>query len=408
MRNQPDSAPKRSKHAALARPDTGEFGRHELAVLGAPCGDIQALVARLLPHLAPRLRVGYVDADHAALRAADEAAVASLTSQPTATKAAEAVATAPVLAENGLAAELVDHLTHWQLRTRRALDRFSQPELLAHASLVLVNGNHFRARQQIVIIDPRKPLDKKLDRLTDVRLILLAEGQTDLPAGLSAHLGAAPPPVLPLADTAGIAAFIQKWYAATTPPLRGLVLAGGRSERMQTDKGGLRYHATDQRQHTAALLAGFCTDVRVSCRPDQAAELAAAGLPALPDTFLGLGPLGGILSAFRADPNAAWLVLACDLPFLSPETLRFLVENRQPGRLATAFQSPANAFAEPLITIWEPRSYGELLRFLSLGYSCPRKVLINSDIALLQAPAPGDLRNVNTPEERAAAAAELG
>ena len=40
---------KRTKHAALARPDVGEFGRHELAILGAPCGDIQALVARLLP-----------------------------------------------------------------------------------------------------------------------------------------------------------------------------------------------------------------------------------------------------------------------------------------------------------------------------------------------------------------------
>ena len=42
-------AVKRPKHAALARPDTGEFGRAELAILGAPCGDIQALVARLLP-----------------------------------------------------------------------------------------------------------------------------------------------------------------------------------------------------------------------------------------------------------------------------------------------------------------------------------------------------------------------
>ena len=104
------------------------------------------------------------------------------------------------------------------------------------------------------------------------------------------------------------------------PVLRGLVLAGGRSERMQTDKGALHYHGLDQRQHTAALLAEFCPDVRVSVRPDQAAELPA-GLTALPDTFLNLGPLGGILSAFQADPNAAWLVLACDLPFLTRDTL---------------------------------------------------------------------------------------
>ena len=392
-----NAAPKRTKHAALARPDVGEFGRHELAILGAPCGDIQALVAQLLPHLAPALRVAYVDADHAAgdVASASEAALAS---------AAHAL---PYVGENGLSSELIDKISYRQLNLTRPLDKFSQPELLAHDSLVLVNGNHFRARQQVVVIDPRKPLDKKLDRLTDVRLILLAEGQTDLPAVLVEYLRPAPlPPVLRLDDAAGIAAFIRQWYAAAAPVLRGLVLAGGRSERMQADKGALHYHALDQRQHTATLLGEFCSDVRVSVRPDQAASLPA-GLTALPDTFLNLGPLGGVLSAFQADPNAAWLVLACDLPFLTRTTLEFLVAHRQPARAATALRSPWNEFPEPLITIWEPRSYGQLLRFLGLGYSCPRKALINSDIALLAPPVPGELRNVNTPAERAAAEQEL-
>ncbi|GAB2719911.1 hypothetical protein GCM10011495_32610 [Hymenobacter frigidus] len=397
MDSLPTSTAKRKKHAALARPDLGEFGRHELAILGAPCGDIQALVAHLLPLLAPALRVAYVDADHAAGDAAAESQD-SLATEPR---------PAPYVAENGLSAELVDKITYRQLNLTRVLDKFSQPELLAHESVVLVNGNHFRARQQVVIIDPRKPLDKKLDRLTDVRLILLAEGQTELPAVLTAHLAAAPlPPVLRLADTAGIAAFIRQWYLLAVPVLRGLVLAGGRSERMQADKGALHYHALDQRQHTAALLSEFCSDVRVSVRPDQAADLPA-GLTPLPDTFLNLGPLGGLLSAFQADPNAAWLVLACDLPFLTRATLEFLVAHRQAARAATALRSPWNEFPEPLVTIWEPRSYGQLLRFLGLGYSCPRKALINSDIELLDAPVPEELRNVNTPEERAAAEQEL-
>ncbi|MDO7845240.1 NTP transferase domain-containing protein [Hymenobacter sp. M29] len=396
MENPANSTIKRFKHAALTRPDVGEFGRAELAILGAPCGDIQTLVARLLPHLAPQLRVAYVDADHAA----DDSAAAEETSVAPAKPV-------PYVAENGLSAELVDKIKYRQLNLTRALDRFSQPELLAHESVVLVNGNHFRARQQVVIVDPRKPLDKKLDRLTDVRLILLAEGQTELPGVLTEHLSAAPlPPVLPFNDTAKIAAFIRQWYQLAVPVLRGLVLAGGRSERMQTDKGALHYHGLDQRQHTAALLSEFCPDVRVSVRPDQAVDLPA-GLTALPDTFLGLGPLGGILSAFQADPNAAWLVLACDLPFLTRDTLEYLVSNRQPARMATSFRSPWDEFPEPLVSIWEPRSYGQLLRFLSMGYSCPRKALINSDIELLAPPAPGELRNVNTPEERAAAEQEL-
>ena len=373
------------KHPPLPRPTLGEFSRYELAILGAPCADIQALVARLLPHLAPALPVVFVDADHAA-----------------------PVPLALPVSETGLAAALTDKISYRQLNLARPLDRFSQPELLASYGLVLVNGNHFRARQQIAVLDPRKPLNQKLDRLTDVRLLLLPDGTTELPPYLQAHFAGSPPPVLPLADTAAIAAFIRGWHRAAAPPLRGLVLAGGHSQRMQTDKGHLHYHGpADQRQHTAALLAEVCTDVRLSCRPDQAADVADAGLVPLPDTFLGLGPLGGLLSAFQTDPNAAWLVAACDLPFLSAATLRFLVENRQPGRLAMALQLPGNEFPEPLLTIWEPTAYAHLLRFLSLGYACPRKALINSNAAVLPAPFPNDLRNVNTPLERVAAEAEL-
>ncbi|SMB84821.1 Molybdopterin-guanine dinucleotide biosynthesis protein A-like [Hymenobacter roseosalivarius DSM 11622] len=379
----------RTKHAALVRPDLGEFGRYELAILGAPCGKIKDLVARLLPHLAPALSVGYVDADHAGADA-DEAAGAS-----------------PIL-QAGATAELTDKIQFRRLDQPRGLDKFSQQEWLAHQSLVLVNGNHFRAKQQLIILDPAKPLDRKLDRLTDVQLILRLTAGQELPEYLRAHLPDADRiPVLDLSDTPSIAAFIRQWWQASAPPLRGLVLAGGQSQRMQTDKGRLRYHGQEQRAYAAELLAAVCRDVHVSCRPDQVADFPATLQP-LPDRFLDLGPLGGILSAFQLDPNAAWLVVACDLPFLSADTLQHLVAHRQPGKMATAFQSPHNDFPEPLITIWEPGSYAALLRFLSLGYSCPRKALINSDVAVLKAPDARELRNVNTPEEREAAERELG
>jgi len=387
------TTPPRPRHADLTRPDLGDFARHELAFLGAPCGDIQRLAAALTAALAAAgHRVGYVDADHASGDADPRAAES------------------PLL-QAGAWVEVTDKIHFRRRDERRALDRFSQPELLAGADLVLVNGNHFRAQQQIVLIDPRKSLAHKLDRLTNVQALVLAEGLSELPDYLRAHLGAqaATLPRFALADAAGLGAWVQQWLAARQAPLRGLVLAGGRSERMQTDKGQLRYGPTgrEQRAVAADLLAEVCQDVVVSVRAEQAAELPA-GLVPLPDTFLGLGPLGGILSAFRSDPNAAWLVLACDLPYLTAEVLRALVAGRQPARLATAFQSPGSEFPEPLITIFEPRAYPELLRFLGLGYSCPRKMLINSDVQVLPTPGGDALRNVNTPAERAAAERALG
>ena len=64
-------------------------------------------------------------------------------------------------------------------------------------------------------------------------------------------------------------------------------------------------------------------------------------------------------------------------------------------------------FPEPLITIWEPKSYPLLLQYLGQGYSCPRKVLINTEVKLVEPPEKKELFNANHPEEYAAAINEL-
>jgi molybdopterin-guanine dinucleotide biosynthesis protein A len=182
------------------------------------------------------------------------------------------------------------------------------------------------------------------------------------------------------------------------PPVYGLLLAGGESRRMGKDKGLLNYHGKPQREWGYELLAAHTEKTFLSVRPDQSVE-GNTSMELLPDTFLGLGPFGGILSAFRAYPNAAWLVAAVDLPFLDHQALEHLLQHRNPAKVATAFQSPVNEFPDPLLAIWEPKSYLRLFQFLNQGYSCPRKVLINSDIELLQAPKSEWLVNVNEPQE---------
>jgi molybdopterin-guanine dinucleotide biosynthesis protein A len=178
--------------------------------------------------------------------------------------------------------------------------------------------------------------------------------------------------------------------------LYGLVLAGGKSQRMGQDKGKMDYHGKPQREHMADQLAKSCAEVFISGRADQEMD---TNYSYLPDTFTGLGPFGGLLSAFRAHPDAAWLVVACDLPLLDQKTLQQLVDARNSSKIATAFNSPVNTFPEPLIAIWEPRAYWALLQFLAQGYSCPRKVLINSAVELIDAQSPEALMNVNRPEE---------
>jgi molybdopterin-guanine dinucleotide biosynthesis protein A len=125
--------------------------------------------------------------------------------------------------------------------------------------------------------------------------------------------------------------------------------------------------------------------------------------PTIEDTFTDLGPFSAILSAFRYDPNAAWLVVACDLPMISEETITKLIANRNASSVATAYRNESSGFPEPLITIWEPKAYPLLLHFLSIGYSCPRKVLINTDVHSILPNSQLELMNANTPEEYEAA-----
>ena len=63
-------------------------------------------------------------------------------------------------------------------------------------------------------------------------------------------------------------------------------------------------------------------------------------------------------------------------------------------------------FPEPLITIYEPKAYPILLQYLAQGYSCPRKMLINSDVEIVEI-EDDFIRNINTPEEFKAAKEEI-
>lgn len=368
------------KHPKLARPAFGRFGRNEWAFVGTSCGNIQQLARQVIAVLSEQYHCAYLDADHAS---------------------ADAAPGLPGMLAAGAKAEYTDAIHSHQFQIKAKLGDFQFHQIFNDADLVLVNGNHHEATKQVVVIDPKKEnsLRKRMDQLTDVRLILLADGVDQVFDFVENWIpDSANIPRLRMDDLAGILHFFEQEMLRKIPVVNGLVLAGGRSLRMGRDKGGITWHGKPQREYMADMLQTLCGEVFISCRPGQEQELESA-YQTLPDTFSELGPFGAILSAFRFQPNAAWLVVACDLPLLDRNTLEFLMQNRQACRIATAFESPHDQLPEPLITIWEPKSYAVLLSFLAQGFSCPRKVLIHADALILPAPKPSALANVNTPEE---------
>ncbi len=198
---------------------------------------------------------------------------------------------------------------------------------------------------------------------------------------------------------------------ANLTPLFGLVLVGGQSRRMGAPKWALEYHGEPQAARTARLLAGVCAHVFVSVADPDDPAARLPGVDVIPDAVSFRGPAAGIVSALAAHPDAAFLVVACDLPLLDAATLAALVDARDPARLATAFRSPRDASPEPLCAIWEPTARAGLLAGAEAGAACPRRFLMRDTppgVLLIDAPDPAALANANTPEDRAAILADLG
>lgn len=179
--------------------------------------------------------------------------------------------------------------------------------------------------------------------------------------------------------------------------INGLVLSGGQSTRMGKDKGEIHYYNTSQRKYLYYILSHHCQSTFISCNEEQSKHIIDT--PIIKDVYENIGPLGGILSAFQINSNTAWLVVACDLPFVNDETIVYLINHRNPSKMATVFWDIENKFPEPMITIWEPCAYSVLLQLVKQGYHSPRKALINADVEILNAPDPLVLKNVNTTEE---------
>ena len=194
----------------------------------------------------------------------------------------------------------------------------------------------------------------------------------------------------------------------SAPPLYGLVLAGGRSTRMQRDKATIEYRPGETQIDTAMrLLAGRVARTFLSVRRDQRDDPVRARFEQIVDRGGVEGPIAGISAAFAAHPASAWLVLACDLPFLDAATLDTLLGARAPDLDATAFRSSHDGLPEPLCAIYEPRAGAGLAAHIASGRNCPRKFLLNANIRLLDQPNARALDNVNTMDEYSSAMAAL-
>ena len=88
------------------------------------------------------------------------------------------------------------------------------------------------------------------------------------------------------------------------------------------------------------------------------------------DQYTGIGPMAAVLSAFDKYPDASFLVVGCDYPFLKKKHLQDLVDARIGLDDAVFFSNPETKIEEPLVCIYENNSHQKLLNnFTEKKYS---------------------------------------
>jgi molybdopterin-guanine dinucleotide biosynthesis protein A len=363
-----NSQDKHHAHGRIVKPDLGDFGRNELVIYGTTCDNIKNFVAKIQGAL-KEFDIAYVDADH------HHSSVANTSFQ--------------------------EKDNSFEVAYPCSSSAFIRRSALSQSDAILINGNHFQGKSQIIICDGAKEqsLRKRAAQLHNVVAVITLTKQETVPdyvydlVPMSANI-----PVLHL-DTFGDIVVWYKSHFLRIPPIHVLILAGGRSIRMGMDKTMIKHHGKPQTPHLAELVNQLGIPAYVSCRVEQQEHFETLGLNSITDRISDIGPLGGIISAFMNFPDHAWLVLASDIPLIDDKVITTLLNQRNPNKNATAYQSISDGFPEPLIAIWEPKSYPTILSFLAQGYSCPRKVLINSNIQTVVHQEAEKLINVNTPED---------
>jgi molybdopterin-guanine dinucleotide biosynthesis protein A len=184
------------------------------------------------------------------------------------------------------------------------------------------------------------------------------------------------------------------------PEPTGLILAGGRSERMGHDKALLVCDGEPLIARAGRVLASVCSSVLVSVRADQAQAAPYSDCDLVVDAPGVGGPAAGLLAAWRRSPGAVWLVLAVDMPRVDEPLLRLLLDARDPRALATAFEH-SDGTLEPLCTVWEPAAHAILRAGAQNSNLSLRRVLESSTVQRIRPPEPERLRSINTPADHA-------
>lgn len=184
-------------------------------------------------------------------------------------------------------------------------------------------------------------------------------------------------------------------------PLTGIVLAGGKSRRLGTDKAQVTVGGRSIINRVMDALEGFCDEVLIAANDPAPYEIL--GLRIVPDEEPGGGSVMGVYSALKVAANRFAFVVACDMPFLSRPFIEFMAGMDRDYDVLAPYVS---GHIEPLHAIYSQACIPAMEKLIAGGdkkiinfYDDIKLVLIQEERVNRFSPDGLVFMNVNTPED---------
>jgi len=189
-----------------------------------------------------------------------------------------------------------------------------------------------------------------------------------------------------------------------TEDVAAIVLAGGGSRRMGSDKSVLPWHGSTLLRRVTGILQRVADPVVVVAAPGHAPD-PAPDVELAFDSVPGRGPLEGIAAGLRAvgDRRPAAFVAAVDMPFLHPAFAERLAALLGDAEVALP---EANGHRHPTAAVYRTGVLPVLEQLLEAGSLEPANLFARVSVRIVEPQElaePGSLENLNTPEDYRAA-----
>lgn len=192
----------------------------------------------------------------------------------------------------------------------------------------------------------------------------------------------------------------------------GFVLAGGASRRMGRDKANLFWGNETLVERQIRILRAVCrSSMIVGALEGSGAESVRIVKDLMPDC----GPLGGIYTGLLHAPTEYNLFLSCDMPFITPHFMRFLVNRALASEADVTVVRSLNGRLQPLCGVYRRRAARGIGLRLKIGnYKTAaycqhaRRLVISWNEVTGAGFSPNVFANLNTPEDYEAARTKAG